>query len=157
MVHQLVDDNFAKEIIFSDGAHFKHNGFTNKQNCRVWCTERRVIRKKPLHPQRAVGAIFERMGCLALYCFENKMLEMRFQWFTERRTTLIKVFCSGFIDSNHEDMWFQQDGTTCHTEDETIRFLKGQITGSLISRNAFQNWPEWSCHLIPCDFFLWIF
>jgi len=31
-----VNLNFAKQIIFSDEAHFWMNGYVNKQNCRIW-------------------------------------------------------------------------------------------------------------------------
>ena len=31
-----VNSNFAKQIIFSDEAHFWMNGYVNQQNCRIW-------------------------------------------------------------------------------------------------------------------------
>jgi len=34
--HLEVNPNFAKQIIFSDEAHFWINGYVNKQNCRIW-------------------------------------------------------------------------------------------------------------------------
>jgi hypothetical protein len=50
--NQKVDGNFSKKIIFSDEVHFQLNGYVNKQNCRIWGTEKpRVIHEKPLHAQ----------------------------------------------------------------------------------------------------------
>jgi hypothetical protein len=57
-----------------------------------------------------------------------------------------------------EDIWFQQDGETCHTARETAELLREKkIPGRVVSRNGDQNWPPRSCDLTPCDFFLWGF
>ncbi|XP_060863526.1 uncharacterized protein LOC132940116 [Metopolophium dirhodum] len=34
-----VEENFVKNIIFSDEAHFHLSEFVNKQNCRIWGNE----------------------------------------------------------------------------------------------------------------------
>ena len=50
-----VDENqeFHRKIIFSDEAHFWHNGFVNKQNMRYWsATNPNVFLETPLHPQK---------------------------------------------------------------------------------------------------------
>jgi hypothetical protein len=54
-----------------------------------------------------------------------------------------------------EDMWFQQDGATCHTARETTDLLREQFPARLISRNGDQNWPPRTCDLTTCDYFLW--
>ena len=56
-----------------------------------------------------------------------------------------------------EDMWFQQDGATCHTVRKTTELLRENFRGPVISRNGDQNWPPRSCDLTPCEFFLWGF
>jgi hypothetical protein len=40
-----------------------------------------------------------------------------------------------------EDMWFQDDGATCHTARETTELLREKFSGRVISRNGDQNWP----------------
>ena len=45
------------------------------------------------------------------------------------------------------DMWFQQDGATCHTARVTREHF--------ISRSGLVNWPPRSCYLTPLDHFLW--
>ena len=45
------------------------------------------------------------------------------------------------------DLWFQQDGATCHTAGETIDLLKENIHEQIISRNGSVNWPPRSCKL----------
>lgn len=53
------------------------------------------------------------------------------------------------------DMWFQQDGATCHTSNEIVEILKAKFPGRVISRRVDVNWPLRSCDLTLLDFFLW--
>lgn len=54
-----------------------------------------------------------------------------------------------------DDVYFQQDGATCHTAGETMALLRDKFPGRVISRNGDFNWPPRSCDLTPLDFFLW--
>ncbi|GFX62810.1 hypothetical protein TNCV_3351361 [Trichonephila clavipes] len=53
------------------------------------------------------------------------------------------------------ELWFQQDGATCHTDRATIDLLKDTFGDRLISRFGPVNWPPRSCDLTPLDYFLW--
>ncbi|GFX51341.1 uncharacterized protein TNCV_3102741 [Trichonephila clavipes] len=53
------------------------------------------------------------------------------------------------------ELWFQQDGTTCHTARATTDLLKGTFGDRLISRFGPVNWPPRSCDLTPLDYSLW--
>ncbi|GFV21986.1 transposable element Tc3 transposase [Trichonephila clavipes] len=59
--------------------------------------------------------------------------------------------------NNHDvqELWFQQDGATCHTARATIDLLKDMFGDRLISRFGPVNWPPRSCDLTPLDYFLW--
>ncbi|GFW13219.1 uncharacterized protein TNCV_4121201 [Trichonephila clavipes] len=59
--------------------------------------------------------------------------------------------------NNHDvqELWFQQDGATCHTARATIDLLKDTLGDRLISRFGPVNWPPRSCYLTPLDYFLW--
>ncbi|GFV35760.1 putative LOC100569746 [Trichonephila clavipes] len=59
--------------------------------------------------------------------------------------------------NNHDvqELWFQQDGSTCHTARATIDLLKDTFGDGLISRFGPVNWPPRSCDLTPLDYFLW--
>ncbi|GFU31630.1 uncharacterized protein TNCV_3282871 [Trichonephila clavipes] len=95
--------DFHKRILFSDEAHFRFNGYVNKQNCRIW---------SEANPQ---------------------------------------------VMNNHDvqELWFQQDGATCHTARATIDLLKVTFGDRLISPFGPVNWPPRSCDLTPLDYFLW--
>ncbi|GFY20042.1 DUF4817 domain-containing protein [Trichonephila clavipes] len=54
-----------------------------------------------------------------------------------------------------QELWFQQDGATCHTARATIDLLKDTLGDRLSSRFGPVNWPPKSCDLTPLDFFLW--
>ncbi|GFW92758.1 transposable element Tc3 transposase [Trichonephila clavipes] len=59
--------------------------------------------------------------------------------------------------NNHDvqELWFQQDGATCHTARDTIDLLKDTFGDRLISSFGPVNWPPRSCDLTPLDYFLW--
>ncbi|GFU81127.1 transposable element Tc3 transposase [Trichonephila clavipes] len=59
---------------------------------------------------------------------------------------------------NHHDvqeLWFQQDGSTCHTARATIDLLKDTFGDRLIPRFGPVNWPPRSSDLTTLDYFLW--
>ncbi|GFV19683.1 putative LOC100569746 [Trichonephila clavipes] len=59
--------------------------------------------------------------------------------------------------NNHDvqELWFQQNGATCHTFRATIDLLKDTFGDRLISRFGPVNWPPRSCDLTTLDYFLW--
>ncbi|GFU85984.1 DUF4817 domain-containing protein [Trichonephila clavipes] len=54
-----------------------------------------------------------------------------------------------------QELWFPQDGATCHTARATIDLLKDTFGDRLISRFGPVNWPPRSCDLTLLDYFLW--
>ncbi|GFV67872.1 putative transposable element [Trichonephila clavipes] len=63
------------------------------------------------------------------------------------------------LTNNHDvqELWFQQDGATCHTARATINLLKDTLGDRLISRFGPVNWPPRSYDLTPLDYFLWVY
>ncbi|GFU90736.1 uncharacterized protein TNCV_4182901 [Trichonephila clavipes] len=59
--------------------------------------------------------------------------------------------------NNHDvqELWFQQDGSICHTVRARIDLLKDTLGERLISRFVPVHWPPRSCDLTPLDYFLW--
>lgn len=154
--HQ-VDPDFSKKIFFSDEAHFQLNGYVNKQNCRIWGSENpRVIIEKSMHPPRVtVWCAFWNGGVIGPYFFENvagNAVTVNGVRYREMVTEFLWPQLDG-IDV--ENMFFQQDGATCHTAHETMVLLRTKFPDRVISRFGDQNWPPRSCDLTPMDFFLW--
>jgi len=56
---------------------------------------------------------------------------------------------------NVEELWFQQDGATCHTTRDTINLLQETFDERLISCKGPVHWSPRSCDITPLDYFLW--
>ncbi|GFU98937.1 DUF4817 domain-containing protein [Trichonephila clavipes] len=123
--------DFHKRILFSDEAHFWLNGYVNKQNCHIWSEANpQVYVETPLHPEKlTVWCSLWAGGIIGPYFFKN--------------------------DEGHNELWFQQDGATCHTARATIDLLKDTFGDRLISRFGPVNWPKRPCDLTPLNYFLW--
>ncbi|GFX58574.1 DUF4817 domain-containing protein [Trichonephila clavipes] len=127
----LAPIKYSWDHLGRDEAHFWLNGYVNKQNCRIWSEANpQVYVETPLHPEKlTVWCALWAGGIIGPYFFK--------------------------IDEGHNELWFQQDGATCHTARVTIDLLKDTFGDRLISRFGPVNWPPRSCDLTPLDYFLW--
>ncbi|GFX68387.1 hypothetical protein TNCV_2817611 [Trichonephila clavipes] len=69
------------------------------------------------------------------------------------RAMLSNFFIPELNNHDVQELWFQQDGATCHTARATIDLLKDTFGDRLISRFGPVNWPPRSCDLTPLDYF----
>ena len=53
------------------------------------------------------------------------------------------------------NIWFQQDGATCHTAEATFDVLQPVLEYRIISRRADVVWPPRNCDLLLLDYYLW--
>ena len=65
-----------------------------------------------------------------------------------------------FLFTKHEEqdiinIWFQQDGATCHTAEATFDVLRPASENRIISRKTDVVWSPWSCDWTPLDYYLW--
>ncbi|GFV26849.1 uncharacterized protein TNCV_3455201 [Trichonephila clavipes] len=72
-----------------------------------------------------------------------------------KRAMITNFFIPELNNHDVQELWFQQDGATCHTACATIDLLKDTFGDRLISRFGPVNWPPRSCDLSPLDYFLW--
>ncbi|GFV39451.1 putative transposable element [Trichonephila clavipes] len=71
------------------------------------------------------------------------------------RAMMTNFFIPELNNHDVQELWFQQDGATCHTARATIDLLKDTFGDRLISRFGPVNWPPRSCDLTPLDYYLW--
>ncbi|GFW93024.1 putative DD41D transposase [Trichonephila clavipes] len=71
------------------------------------------------------------------------------------RAIITNFFIPELNNHDVQELWFQQDGATCHTARATSDLLKDTFGDRLISRFGPVNWPPRSCDLTPLDYFLW--
>ena len=103
---------WQKKIIFSDEVHFDFGGYVNEQNCRIWGTETQFL-------------------------FENEQGEAVIVNGDRYRAMLNEFLFTKIEKEDIRNIWFQQDGATCHTAEATrdvcVLFLK--IALSAVSFN----------------------
>lgn len=153
------DPSFIDHVFFSDEAHFNLSGYVNKQNCRFWATENpQNIHEDPLHSAKlTVWCAVSGRCIIGPYFFTNDEGDT-VTVNGDRYREMISTF---FIPElrrrriNLRRVWFQQDGATCHTANETLAILQHAFPGHLISRRGDVDWPPRSPDLTPPDFFLW--
>ncbi|GFY33425.1 putative DD41D transposase [Trichonephila clavipes] len=135
----------------SDEAHFWLNGYGNKQNCRIWCEANpQVYVETPLHPEKlTVWCALWAGGILQNDEGHNVTVNG-----DQYRAMIINFFIPELNNHDVQELWFQQDGATCHTARATIDLLKDAFGDRLISRFEPVNWPPRSCDLTPLDYFL---
>ena len=73
-----------------------------------------------------------------------------------RYRTMLNEFLFTKVEEEHiGNIWFQQDGATCHTAQATLDVLRPVFKDRFISRRADVVWPPWSCDLTLLDYYLW--
>ncbi|GFU62121.1 uncharacterized protein TNCV_2428261 [Trichonephila clavipes] len=152
-----VVSDFHKRILFRDQAHFWLNGYVNKQNCRIWSEANpQVYVETPLHPEKlTVWCALWAGGMIGPYFFKNDEGHNVTVNGDRYRAKITNFFIPELNNHDVQELWFQQDGATCHTARATIDLLKDTFGDRLISRFGPVNWPPRSCDLTPLDYFLW--
>ncbi|GFX24579.1 putative transposable element [Trichonephila clavipes] len=149
--------DFHKRILFSDEAHFWLNGYVYKQNCRIWSEANpQVYVETPLHPEKlTVLCALWAGGIIGPYFFKTDEGHNVTVNVDRYRAMITNFFISELNNHDVQELWFQQDGATCHTARATIDLLKDTFGDRLISRFGLVNWPPRSCDLTRLDYFLW--
>jgi hypothetical protein len=152
-----LDPRFQCKILFSDEAHFWLNGYVNKQNCRIWSEENpEAFVETPLHPLKVtVWCALWAGGVIGPYFFKDGTGQNVTVNGERYRAMIADFFVPQLNDIDVAELWFQQDGATCHTAHATINLLRETFDERIISRNGPVNWPPRSCDLTPMDYFLW--
>ncbi|GFV28642.1 integrase catalytic domain-containing protein [Trichonephila clavipes] len=128
--------DFHKRILFSDEAHFWLNGYVNKQNCRIWSEANPQVHvETPLHPEKlTVWCALWAGGIIGPYFFKNDEGHNVTVNGDRYRVMITNFFIHELNNHDVQELWFQQDGATCHTARATIDLLKETFGDRLISR-----------------------
>ena len=70
---------------------------------------------------------------------------------------LKEVLFTKIEDEDIGNIWFRQDGATCHTAEAeaTLDVLRPVFEDRIISRRTDVVWPPRSCDLTPLYYYLW--
>ncbi|GFW72567.1 putative LOC100569746 [Trichonephila clavipes] len=115
-----------------------------------------VYVETPLHPEKlTVWYALWAGGIIGPYFFKNDEGHNVTVNGDRYRAMITNFFIPELNNHDVQELWFQQDGATCHTARATIDLLKDTFGDRLISRLGPVNWPPRSCDLTPLDYFLW--
>ena len=157
---QLIDEGLldVDRIIFSDEAHFWLDGYVNRQNYRIWGSEKPdIIQTKPLHPKKlTVWCGLSAKGIIGPIFIETSIDgEIYHDLLTDQVIPHLQEH--NWIEGHY----FQQDGAPPHTTRSNLDLLFETFGDRVIARGfpeAFEvgmQWPPYSPDLSPLDFFLW--
>ena len=125
-----------KKNIFSDEAFFDLGRYVNKQNCRIWDTKSpHAYIEKPTRSKRVtVWCGFWSKGIIWPFFFENEQEEAVTVNDDRYRAMLKEFFFTKFEEEDIGNIWFHQDGTTCHTTEASLDVLRPAFEDRIISR-----------------------
>ena len=101
-------------------------------------------------------AIFKH-GIIGPFCFEDDN-EQCVIINTDRHVQVLRKFRTALgqrIEVVRVLQWFQQDGATPHTSNESLAWLNHRFSDRLISRKSDPQWSPFSPNYTPPDCYLW--
>jgi hypothetical protein len=120
------------DIIFSDEAHFWLDGYVNRQNYRIWGTEKpELVVVRPLHPRRiTVWCGLCGDGVLGPYFFDQTVNSERYYDFLANQY-IPDTYSENWVDK----YYFQQDGAPPQTTNDVLDLLRFHYGHRVIARN----------------------
>lgn len=153
------DPNFLDNVWFSDEAHFLLSGHVNSKNNIFWgSTPPEHCLQRPLHSTKCTAWVaLSKHGIIGPYWFEDDN-DNALTVNTERYLQVLRKFWAALGRRRgvvRGAQWFQQDGATPHTSNESLTWLQERFPDRLISRRCNPEWAPHSPDLNPPDFYLW--
>ncbi|GFS97511.1 uncharacterized protein TNCV_4262871 [Trichonephila clavipes] len=106
----------------------------------------KCMSKHTLHPEKlTVWCALWAVGIIGLYFFKNDEGHNVTVNGDRYRAMITNFFIPELNNHDVQELWFQQDGATCHTAHATIDLLKDTFGDRLISCFGPVNWPPRSC------------
>ena len=142
-----------------DEAHFFLSGHVNSKNNIFWgSAPPEHYLQRPLHSTICTAWVaLSKHGIIGPYWFEDDD-EHAMTMNTERYLQILRKFWAALgqrIRIVRAEQWFQQDGATPHTSNDSLNWLRQFFPNHLISRRCDPEWAPHSPDLNPPDFYLW--
>lgn len=145
------DPMFLKRIVFSDECCFSLSGFVNKQNTRIWGSERpaEVYETPQNTPSVMVWCAVSQYEIIGPYFFQNETVT------GDRYKSMLVHYVFPKLRDYPDSMLFQQDGAPPHYAVTVRQYLDRKLPNRWIGRGGPIAWPARSPDLTACDYFLW--
>ena len=154
----IVTDRLTEDADFGKKNYlFRRSSFWSWRLCKQ-AKLSHLWHKKParIHWKRvSVWCSFWSRGIIGPFFFENEQGKAVTVNGDNYRTMLNEFLFTNIEEENIGNIWFQQDGATCHTAEATLDVLRPVFEDRIISRSADVVWPPRSCDLTPSDYYLW--
>lgn len=143
------NDDVLDLTFFSDEAWFHVSGYINAQNFRMWSADNpHFFRETPLHPLKVgVWLAVSRRRIIGPIFFDGNITAQRY------RDELLRNFIEQLHDDELQNGFFQHDGATAHTTQETLAYLRQYFDDRVISLHSQPEFPPRSPDLTLLDFF----
>lgn len=158
MLQKMQNENFSKNLIFSDESTFHLTGKVNTHNVRIWGTENpnAIIEIQRDSAKINVFCAISRQKVYGPYFFDGLTIN------SISYLNLLKNFIFPLMENESDEFIFQQDGAPPHYHTSVREFLNQRAPNRWIGRcssndDVLLTWPPRSPDLTPCDFFLWGF
>lgn len=153
------NNNFARNILFSDEATFNLNGVVNRHNCRYWSNQnphwyQEAHTQNPQKVNVWAGIVGGRIVG-PFFIHGNLNSEKYLDLLRNHIIPSCRLLFPGEYNAIHQQLWFQQDGAPPHFAANVREYLNTQFPGRWIGRRGAIDWPARSPDLNPLDFFLW--
>ncbi|GFY08261.1 putative DD41D transposase [Trichonephila clavipes] len=108
--------------------------YVNKQNCRIWSEANpQVYVETSLHPEKlTVWCALWAGGIIGPYFFKNDEGHNVTVNGDRYRAMITNFFIPELNNRDVQELWFQQDGATCHTARATIDLLRDTFVNALV-------------------------
>ena len=149
----LMDENdqFVKQIIFSDEATFRLNGNVNRHNCRIWGSTPPTETIKKIQGGAKVnvwiGISYSKV--YGPYFFDDNITSVVYL------DMLKKCFVPALSRNTKRNCIFQQDGAPAHYGTIVRNYLDATFPNRWIGRSGHMAWAARSPDLSPLDYFVW--
>lgn len=147
------NNNFIKNICFTDESTFFLHTKPNKQNHRVWsCVNpRQVISTRTQYPKKVnIWAGILNHNIIGPFVIEGNLNGEKYL-----RLLRDQVIPQIREIANINQVWYQHDGCPSHFVRPVTRLLDETFPNRWIGRGGPIHWPPRSPDMAPNDFFLW--
>lgn len=149
------NENFTRNVVFTDESTFPLLGRHNPSRVRYWSRENlhRFFTLRTQYPQKLnvwAGLLGEHM--LGPFFIEGNLNGPKYLTLLQQQ---IVPEIRRLTGERFGDIWFQQDGCPAHNNGLVQQYLNNTFPNRLITGRGTILWPARSPDLSPNDFFLW--
>ena len=149
------DEDFGRQILWTDEATFTRDGVFNMHNHHYWGLENpKVVRRRAFQNRFSVNvwAGIINQNLIGLVFLPHRLNGNNFIHFLQHD---FEDLLDNLPLARIQNLWLQLDGAPAHYALQVRQWLDENYPGRWIGRGGPVAWPPRSPDLTPLDFFLW--